>query len=272
MTDRPVIAIDGGGSGCRGLLRLTSGEIRTAEAGPANAYTDIATAADRIAGLASGLAAGAGIEVPHVTAGVAGCRLPEIARALADRLPFPARVVDDSVTAARGALGNRDGVLAALGTGSFFLRQSGGTVAHLGGWGFTFGDRASGAWIGRAAVEAALRAADGMAETDALTDALITPHPLLRFRPATPSDLAALAPLVLSHAETPTAARLIAEAGAEITAALAALGSPEAEPLVLSGGFGAALAPHLPGTLRARLAPAAGTPLDGALALALETP
>ncbi|MBF9036640.1 ATPase [Rhodobacterales bacterium HKCCE2091] len=270
MRETPVIAVDGGGSGCRALLRLSDGATRTAEDGPANAYSDLDTAAARIAGLVLRLSDAAGIDVPPVTAGVAGCRLPEIAGALAGRLPFPARVVDDSVTAARGALGDRNGVLAALGTGSFFLRQSGGAVAHVGGWGFTFGDRASGAWIGRAAVEAALRAADGMAAPDALTDALIAPHPLLRFRGATPADLAALAPLVLDHAGTPTADRLIAEAGAEIAAALEALGSPGSEPLVLSGGFGRALAPHLPGALRARLAEPLGTPLDGALALALE--
>lgn len=280
MVAHLCIGIDGGGSGSRAVLRRPDGSRVEARDGPANAFTDPDGTVDTLTRLVASLGAAAGIGADRVAsarivAGVAGCRLPGIAADLAGRLPFPARVVEDSVTTARGALGSRDGTLVSLGTGSFFARRHRGRIVRVGGWGFALGDQASGAWIGRLAVEAALRAADGLDRHDALTRAVMAetaPHPLHHFRAAAPADFAALAPLVIAHAGTATGRRLIAAATSEIAAALDALGHGRDEALVITGGFGAALIPHLRADWQAALAPAAGTPLDGALALAEEMP
>lgn len=262
---RDIILIDGGGSGSRARRECDDQPVATATAGPANAFSDPGGAADAIIALVRDLA---GERIPPVVAGVAGCRLPEIAARLATALPFDAHVVDDSVTTALGALGPRSGSLVSLGTGSFFLRKSGEELRHIGGWGLALGDCASGAWFGREALAATLRAADGQARKDALTESLSSPHPLMRFPAPSPADFATLAPQVFAMAHTPTAQRLIQAAVAEIESALAALEAPEDEPIVLTGGLSASLAPHLPDALRARLTPALGDPLDGARLLA----
>ncbi len=53
------------------------------------------------------------------------------------------------------------GVIVIAGTGSIaYGRNSAGATARAGGWGFAVGDEGSAHWIGRAAVNAVLRAAD----------------------------------------------------------------------------------------------------------------
>lgn len=278
MTGRITIGIDGGGSGCRVALLQGDGAVVKASGGPANAFTDTAEAAAEItrtvmAALAIAKLPDTALQDARICAGIAGCRLPGLAADLAAQLPFAARVVDDSVIALRGALGADDGTLAMLGTGSFFLRQTGSAHRHIGGWGFTLGDEGSGAWLGRRAVAQALEVADGRAPPDALADALLerlAPHPLIALRGAGPVDYAALAPLVLDHARSPMGQRLIADSMAEVLRALTDLGHQPGEALVLSGGFGDALAPYLPKVLQVRLARPLGSPLEGALALAGE--
>lgn len=260
------IAIDGGGSGCRAVYKGRTGGDRLALAGPANAFTDLDGTAQTLTALVQDLTQGA--PIPPITAGIAGCRLPSLSASLTQALPFPAHIVDDSVTTAHGAFGRRDGTLISLGTGSFFLRKSGGEVRHIGGWGFQLGDRASGAWFGRMALEAALRAADGQAPRDALTDRLMDPHPLLHTQNAGPAAFAALAPLVFELSDTATAQHLIDLAIAEIDSALTALDTPPEDPIVLIGGLAEPITPHLPERLKSRLTQPLGTPLDGACALA----
>jgi N-acetylglucosamine kinase-like BadF-type ATPase len=61
-----------------------------------------------------------------------------------------------------GALGLREGVVVAAGTGVVTLATDGATRhARVDGWGYLVGDLGSGYWIGRSGLEAALRAADG---------------------------------------------------------------------------------------------------------------
>ncbi|MEM9318496.1 MAG: BadF/BadG/BcrA/BcrD ATPase family protein [Pseudomonadota bacterium] len=263
-----ILAIDGGGSGSRALLRRPRLPDLCIEDGPANAYTDPEGAADRITKIAESLWRQAGIEPGAVVAGIAGCRLPEIAEGLTRRLPFPAYITDDSVTTALGALGG-DGTVISLGTGAFALRIDQGHVRHISGWGFTLGDTASGAWFGRNALSAALRAADGLTPHDGLTEALMSAgHPLLQYQNAIPSDFAALAPQVFEHASTPTAQRLIAAAVAEIELQITTLRAPTSARLVLMGGLAPRLIAHLPPALQGRLSEPRGSALDGAIALA----
>ena len=71
------------------------------------------------------------------------------------------------MVALKGALGDDDGITAAIGTGSVFGVQRGGRVRMIGGWGFQLGDHGSGAAMGRALCDQALLAHDGEVERDA---------------------------------------------------------------------------------------------------------
>lgn len=280
MTRRIDIGIDGGGTGCRVALSVAGGTVSETAGGPANIVTDPDGAAAAIrAAIAAALATqGFGSEAlaaARVCAGLAGARLPGAAAAFAVRLPFAAHVVDDSVTALEGALSGADGTLASLGTGSFFIARHGGTVRHVGGWGFRLGDEGSAAWAGRLALSLALHVGDGRLPADPLADALIAacpPHPVIWAGSANPGEFAQLVRIVLAHPDSPIALRVQAAILEALGDGLAAVGHAPGCPLVLTGGLGEFLAPTLPGALRADLRPALGRPLDGALRLARGLP
>jgi hypothetical protein len=67
----------------------------------------------------------------------------------------------DAVTAYVGALGPRPGAVLAAGTGLIAIGTDLRGWRRADGWGHLLGDCGSGAWIGRAGLEAALRAYDG---------------------------------------------------------------------------------------------------------------
>lgn len=280
MAGRLDIGIDGGGTGCRVALSVDGGPVTETRGGPANIVTDPAAAEAAIREAVTEALAQHGLGLDdmrsaRVCAGLAGGRLPGVADAFATRLPFLAYVVDDSVTALEGALGGAEGSLASLGTGSFFVRKTADGVRHVGGWGFHLGDEGSAAWLGRRALSLALRVADGRLPPDPLAAALMEaapPNPVLFARGASPRDFAQVARVVLAHAETPLGQRLIGEVMAALEEGLADLDHTPGAPLVVTGGLGDLLAPHLPATLREGLRPALGRPLDGALALARGLP
>jgi glucosamine kinase len=280
MAGRIDIGIDGGGTGCRVAISVDGGAVAETRGGSANIVTDPAGAEAAIREALMEALAEHGLTLDdmgtaRVCAGLAGGRLPGTADAFATRLPFLAYVVDDSVTALEGALGGREGTLASLGTGSFFIRKSPEGTRHVGGWGFHLGDEGSAAWLGRRALSLALRVADGRLPPDPLAEALVAaapPHPVLFARDASPGDFAQIARLVPEHADTKLAKRLIGEVMAALSEGLADVGHTKGEPLVLVGGLGALLQEHLPEQLRADLREAAGRPLDGALALARGLP
>ena len=92
-------------------------------------------------------------------------------------LPFAVtRIESDAFVALKGALGDDDGITAALGTGSVFGAQRGGKVRMIGGWGFRLGDQGSGAWMGRALFEAALLAHDGLNDLAPILRAVLAEH------------------------------------------------------------------------------------------------
>ncbi|WP_406002233.1 N-acetylglucosamine kinase [Streptomyces sp. NBC_00829] len=67
----------------------------------------------------------------------------------------------DAVTAYAGALGQRPGAVVAAGTGVIATGTDLDSWRRADGWGHLLGDCGGGAWIGRAGLEAALRAHDG---------------------------------------------------------------------------------------------------------------
>lgn len=267
------LGIDGGGTGCRAVVADGSGRILGhGMAGPANIASDPDGALTSI--LAAAHAAAADIvplEMLHAALGLAGANAAGAPQRLAAALPFAAtRIETDAITATRGALGSRDGIVAALGTGSVFGVQRGGAIRQIGGRGLAIGDEASGAWLGRSAMASALRAIDGLEQSTPLLAALVARHggpdqAVGWTVTARPADFATLAPEI-ANSDDPAARALMARAVAEIDAAIAVLQADENLPVVLIGGLAQVYAPHL--GARWQLAAASGSALDGALSLA----
>ncbi|MFD4631749.1 N-acetylglucosamine kinase [Streptomyces sp. NPDC058284] len=194
----------------------------------------------------------------------------------------------DAVTAYAGALGDRPGVVVAAGTGMIAIGTDLAAWHRADGWGHLLGDCGGGAWIGRAGLEAAMRAHDGRRGG---SRALLTrarerfgPLPglpgLLYPRADRPAVLASFAPDVAGcAADDPVADGILRAAARHIAEAAAAVrpGTEECEVALTGGLFNVGepllaplreeLADQLP---RARRVPAAGDPLDGALRIAVD--
>ena len=172
-----VLAIDGGGSGCRLALVGPNHRIDV-DAGPANVSTDFS---DAIASLRTGLAdlaskadlsEGALYAIPSYL-GLAGVVGPKDAVRVAHALPLKsARIESDQPATVEGALGTHDGAEAGLGTGSIFGLRRGSRLRLAGGWGHRIDDRASGYWLGREALRLALAVADELEPAGAISSAV----------------------------------------------------------------------------------------------------
>lgn len=269
------LGIDGGGTGCRAAVADAAGVVLgRAEAGPANIASDPAGAAANILKAAgAAVAAAGGGEVVAAGLGLAGANAAGAADRLRGVLPFRRMaVVTDGITAVKGALGAADGVVAALGTGSVFAVQRGGAIRQVGGRGLVLGDEASGAWIGRALVAAALRAVDGFSPMSPMLEGLLReldgPEGAVAFSlSARPVDFAALAPRVVDSRD-PAAQAIMARAEGDVAEAVALLRGGDDLPVVFLGGLGTVFATRMAGRFPVRAA--RGTALDGALMLARE--
>ncbi|WP_052274190.1 N-acetylglucosamine kinase [Arthrobacter sp. L77] len=197
-------------------------------------------------------------------------------------------VASDIVTSHLGALGGEPGVVVAAGTGAIALGTDHHTRWHCAdGWGHLLGDVGSGAWVGRRALETALRAHDGRAGGSpallaSLTGQFGSPDQLVSGLYSSPNRSAVLASFVpataaAAHDGDPVASGILRHAGAELAGTCSAAFVPglpltvawtgglfEASPLVLAA-FSEHLTALRPGV---RLTPASGTSLDGAMGLA----
>ncbi|MFK4728880.1 BadF/BadG/BcrA/BcrD ATPase family protein [Agromyces mediolanus] len=222
-------------------------------------------------------------------AALAGALRAELEQGRPADAPAPAvAVAIDAVTAHLGALGGESGAIVALGTGAIAFGSDGHRIWHrVDGWGHLLGDRGGGAWIGRAALEAALRAHDGVdASGRALLDAARARfgEPLgwpaqLYTRDDRAGVLAGFVPdvVALAAAGDGAALAIVSAAGEEAARSGAAALVPGLAPRVAATGglfrAGGALAERFAATL-AELRPDAelraplGDPLDGALLLA----
>ncbi|SFF57320.1 BadF-type ATPase [Actinacidiphila alni] len=298
-----VLGIDSGGSGVRVAVARSDGTEASEPAVSARPAVvgehgiDAASMLDRVLPLADGLlrTVGAGT-LAAACVGAAGMASlgadlrAVLPGALADAFGVRSlALAGDAVTAYAGALGLRPGVVVAAGTGMIAL----GTAAddrgwlRADGWGHLLGDAGGGAWIGRAGLDAALRAYDGRAGGSAALRAraedrfgpLDTLPAQLYPRPDRPAVLASFAPEVAAcAARRDEVAVGILRAAAEhiLEAAAAVRPGPGPVDVALTGGLFKMGEPLL-GPVReragrllpgARLVPAAGDPLDGALLIA----
>ncbi|MFA8387843.1 MAG: BadF/BadG/BcrA/BcrD ATPase family protein [Pelagibaca sp.] len=285
MTDRSdlVIGIDGGGTGCRIAISAAGGSvIGTATAGAANYTSDRESTVTHILAALSDAANSAGLPLDSLLdtpahLGLAGIVTPEDAKSLAARLPLThCRVTDDQVTSTIGALGARDGALVAVGTGSFVAIKRGDTIRTLGGWGLHLGDQASGAWLGRTALQRCALVADGLAPTSPLVAELLARFDndagqMIAFaRIAPPAEYAQFAPLIFEAAQSddPNACSLIIEGAAYLNLCLGTADLEGDDVLCMGGGLGPRYAPWLDVRYQSRIAEPEGTALDGAVRLA----
>ncbi|MEU6703711.1 N-acetylglucosamine kinase [Streptomyces wuyuanensis] len=297
-----VLGADSGGSGLRvavapaadtsaALTAASREPVRTGAAG-----IEAAHLLEQLLPMTRELLRRAGTEAPVAVAiGAAGMAtlgdelravLPgELSRELGVR---EVALAADAVTAYAGALGQRPGAVVAAGTGMIATGTDLTCWRRADGWGHLLGDCGSGAWIGRAGLEAALRAHDGRTGgspallerlEDVFGPAAGLPG-LLYPRTDRPAVLASFAPEVGRCAgDDPVAARILSEAAEHIAAAAAAVCPPPSAGdcrVALTGGlFGMgdpllaplreALARQLPS---ARTVSAAGDPLAGSLTVA----
>ncbi|WP_313349620.1 BadF/BadG/BcrA/BcrD ATPase family protein [Paracoccus sp. (in: a-proteobacteria)] len=269
------LGIDGGGTGCRAAIADAQGRIiGQGAAGPANISVETEGACANILAAARAALDEAGRgHLDELTAvlGLAGANVTAAARSLQAMLPFrKARIVTDAVTAATGALGGEDGIVAAMGTGSVLAVQLGGEMRQYGGRGFVLGDEGSGAVLGRALLAEALRAEDGFTPMSPLLQAVLDELGGIEgvisfgFR-ARPAEFAAFAPRIVTGND-PAGERIFATAVEDIRAMIDTLQAGRDLPVVFLGGLGAHYAARLQGLWPIR--PPKGSGLDGALHLA----
>ncbi|MFG2307968.1 N-acetylglucosamine kinase [Streptomyces sp. NPDC048566] len=314
---RLVLAVDSGGSGLRVALARsggagdTAGQDAAADTAPA-ALGAALTSREPVRTGARGISArhlmeqllpmarrlldaGGAERLGAVAVGAAG--LATLGDELRQDLPAALErelgvrrvaLAADAVTAYTGALGPRAGVVVAAGTGMIAVGTDLGTWRRADGWGHLLGDCGGGAWIGRAGLEAALRALDGRAggSTALLARAEEVFGPMrdlpagLYPRSDRAAVLASFAPSVAALAGSdPVAAGILGAAARCIAESAAAVCPAGGAPLLaLTGGLFktgepllaplrtelAALVPH------AVPASAAGDPLAGALRIAAD--
>ncbi|HEY4131355.1 MAG TPA: BadF/BadG/BcrA/BcrD ATPase family protein [Gemmatimonadaceae bacterium] len=215
-----VIGIDGGGSKTHAIVADEQGKTIGEVTGPASAVRpgQAEHSADVIAAVVRDVLAS--VEMTHVTprvvaVGVAGAgretERQELWQALAAKeLGTELVIHSDFSIALDDAFGDGPGVLLIGGTGSVaFGRSPAGATARCGGWGPVCGDEGSGAWIGRKALSVVTSASDGREPETALTGAILTAAQVNETTDliawaahATPAELATLAPVVLSVADS----------------------------------------------------------------------
>ncbi|MEW1777698.1 BadF/BadG/BcrA/BcrD ATPase family protein [Streptomyces sp. NPDC086777] len=294
------LAVDSGGSGLRAVVGVPGRE----PSAPLESREPVRTGArgidpghllEQLLPMARALAASyRPVRVTTAVVGAAG--LASLGEALRAELPGAlarelgvgtVALAADAVTAYVGALGPRPGAVVAAGTGLIATGTDLTRWRRADGWGHLLGDCGGGAWIGRAGLEAALRAFDGRdggsAALRAAAEDRFGPLPGLPGelypRADRPAVLASFAPCVAACAGAgdPVAAAILRAAARHMAESAAAVCPTEGDPLVagtgglfkLGGPLLVPLAEELARLLpRARQVPAEGDPLHGAVRVA----
>ncbi|MGW3117747.1 N-acetylglucosamine kinase [Streptomyces sp. NPDC001107] len=294
-----ILAVDSGGSGLRVVVKRTHGgppaqresrePVRTGAQGidPGHLMAQLVpmvrelTAETDVSALSTAVVGAAGL------ASLGDALRAELPGALGREFGIRSvALAADAVTAYVGALGTRPGAVVAAGTGLIAIGTDLTCWRRADGWGHLLGDCGSGAWIGRAGLEAALRAYDkrpgGSNGLLARAEEMFGPVPELpgRLYPRQdrPAVLASFAPQVAACADgDPVAAGILRAAARHMAESAAAVCPPAGDPQVaVTGGLfkmgdpllaplREELAQRLP---HAPLVPAAGDPLAGSVRIA----
>jgi glucosamine kinase len=281
---RYFLGIDGGGTGCRARIEDASGTVLgQGLSGPATTRLGIDEAWASIAKALGAAIEEAGLspsEIARIHAGVglAGIGRKGALEALrAIKHPFASiDFVSDGEGACLGAHSGRDGAIVIAGTGSIGLGFVEGRHLRVGGYGFPISDEGSGADLGLKSVQLALRAHDGRHEKTALLAEIMQrfqndPMEAVAWMDrASATDYAALAPMVMRHADQGDAAgrRIVQSAAEHIDTLIRTLFDKGAPRVSLLGGLSSPLEPWLAPDVRRRLKPIDGDAVSGAIILA----
>ncbi|MFZ0735191.1 MAG: BadF/BadG/BcrA/BcrD ATPase family protein [Candidatus Sulfotelmatobacter sp.] len=295
------LGIDGGGTKTTCAVGDEWILLATETAGPSNIVrVGEATARESLLQGVRQACGSAGIapqQISHTCVGGSGAAHPELAERvrefLAEIISSPIDVVGDMQTALEAAFGEGAGVVVIAGTGSIaYGRDRNGKTARAGGWGFAIGDEGSAHWIGRAAVNAILRASDEHGRTDppsAFASAIFKAWGVQSLadlaraaNSVPPPDFSALSPAVFASSD-PLASQVLADAGGELARTahvvigrLFGEGAPGAVPVAMTGG----VFRHAPAVrevfynelrhldARVEIHPSVVDPVDGALRMA----
>jgi N-acetylglucosamine kinase-like BadF-type ATPase len=262
VSDALFVGVDGGGSKTLAVV-VDAGSVERGrgQAGGSNyravglepAVRHVEEAIARALAAAGGAAGGAG-QLAGAWLGIAGVDHPDDSQLLLDRLRAVApsvQITNDAELVVSG-LPECVGIALIAGTGSIALgRNAAGHAARAGGWGHLLGDEGSGYDLGRRALQAAARAADGRGRPTALLPLILKEWGLRAadeliervHGESETAGIARLSSLVLRAAREGdvVAAGIVRRAAAELAlaaeAVAAALGFDESVPLALGGGL-----------------------------------
>ncbi|CAN7326004.1 N-acetylglucosamine kinase [Rhizobium sp. LjRoot98] len=255
-----ILGIDGGGTSCRAAVAGADGRILgRGKSGAANILTDPDNALIHIVSAATAAFEEAGIAPSEIGSacalvGVAGSNVGDAVHYVKERLPFAkADIESDGLIALQGALGDSDGAVAILGTGSIYISRQGDEVRYIGGWGFQIGDLGSGARLGHALLQESVLAFDRIHPSSPLTDAVMAefnndPREAVEFaRAAVPGEFGRFAPKIFDYAarNDPVAIALLKGCAQTVDEALDALVAQGSRKLCLLGGLAPIYRPWL---------------------------
>lgn len=174
MQEVTVLAVDGGGTGCRAALCDEAGRILAYAQGDCCNYHSIGSekTAANLTSLFIDLAKNQPLSIKIAVLGFAGLDTkkdkdiltPLVQQALSAANITAADIClyNDAILTVKGRVGQNNGVLIAAGTGSIACGVTKeGLETRVGGWGYRVGDEGSGYSIGKAAIIHTLRSYDG---------------------------------------------------------------------------------------------------------------
>lgn len=239
-----VLGIDAGGTKTVCLLADENGDVLAQGRGPgANLHVSGELAVEKVLHEVMEAALDdSGVTPAAICLGIAGVDRDDEARtvrAIMRRIAHKARtlVVNDALIALVAGAGDQPGIVIIAGTGSIaYGRNAAGEAARAGGWGHMIGDEGSGYWIGREALAAVMRAADGRGPATQLTPEILEHYQVAdsSYLPRIVYDrshprmaVAALGPLVHKVGEQgdAVAARILERAAEELVLAASSVAS-----------------------------------------------
>jgi glucosamine kinase len=286
-TGKLFVGIDGGGTKCKARLESEDGSLLAeATTGPANAARDLDASIANIIKACELCLKKADLPTSklaklNVGMGLAGINIPSVKQAFEARdFPFANTLVTtDLHIACVGAHKGQDGSVVIVGTGSSGIAVTKNKQISLGGHGFLVGDKGSGAWIGRMAVEHCLETQDGIIEANALAEAVMTALDCKNVTElasktvcAPPAYFAQLSPTIFKLAidHQVDALNIIGQAAQYIDKLSKQLLKQSPAKLSFIGGVSQALLPYLSKGVQGKVTPAAMAPECGAIILMKE--
>lgn len=186
MNEATVLAVDGGGTGCRAALCSKDGNILAYARGNSCNYHSIGIeqATANLFEVFTALTRNRALHIRYAVLGLAGLDTQkdhDILTTIVKQALLAAqltagciRLYNDALLTLKGSVGQNNGVLLAAGTGSIAYGVTrNGLETRVGGWGYRAGDEGSGYWIGKAALTHVLKSYDGRDERSGITTAVL---------------------------------------------------------------------------------------------------